>query len=138
MLPTLKPVMMGLGLLALAGCQQPGFGFPVITEDTLAFSTASAEADRMVADSFRDIAFAEGRVAVVTVEDGRMRTYFLAPCQGGAAICANTADGRAVPLASNPDFRIVSGAYRGRDFYLSPGGDGVLIDSDGRHQLAWE
>ena len=46
--------------------------------------------------------------------------------------------GRAVDLTSNPDFRIVSGAYRGRDFYLSPGGDGVLISRDGPHQLAWE
>ena len=127
-----------IGLALLAGCQQPEFGFPDISEDSLAFSTVTAEADRMVADSFRDIAFADGRVAVVAVEDGRMRTYWLVPCQNGTQICAGGPQGRAVSLTGNPDFRIVSGAYRGRDFYLSPGGDGVLISRDGPHQLAWE
>ena len=136
--PARKFFFASFGLALLSGCQQPEFGFPVITDETLAFSTASAEADRMVADSFRDIAFADGRVAVVAVEDGRMRTYWLVPCQDGTQICAGGPQGRAVPLTGNPDFRIVSGAYRGRDFYLSPGGDGVLISRDGRHQLAWE
>ena len=138
MISAVKLLPAGFALALLAGIQQPEFGFPEITAETLAFSNVTAEADRMVADSFRDIAFADGRVAVVAVEDGRMRTYWLVPCQNGAAICAAGPRGRAVPLTSNPDFRIVSSAYRGRDFYLSPGGDGMMISRDGRHQLAWE
>ena len=122
----------------LAGCNGPDFRLFEMTPDEFAFSNVTAEADRMVADSFRDIAFADGRVAVVAVEDGRMRTYWLVPCQDGTQICAGGPQGRAVSLTGNPDFRIVSGAYRGRDFYLSPGGDGVLISRDGPHQLAWE
>ena len=138
MLQAIKVMTVSIGLALLAGCNAPDFAVPELTPDTLAFATASAEADRMVADSFRDIAFTEGRVAVVAVEDGRMRTYWLVPCRDGAAICAGGPDGQAVDLTSNPDFRIVSGAYRGRDFYLSPGGDGMMISRDGRHQLAWE
>ncbi len=127
-----------VGLAVLAGCNAPKFAVPDITPETVVFSNVVAEADRLVADSFRDVAFADGRVAVVTAEDGRMRTYWLVPCQNGTQICAGGPHGRAVDLTSNPDFRIVSGAYRGRDFYLSPGGDGMIITRDGRNQLAWE
>lgn len=127
-----------VALAAVTGCNAPRFEFPEITPETLAFSSVVAEADRLVADSFRDIAFTEGRVAVVAEENGRMRTYWLVPCRDGTKICAGGPNGRAVDLTSSPDFRIVSGAYRGREFYLSPGGDGVLISRDGQHQLAWE
>ena len=126
------------GLALLAGCNAPRFELPEVTPETLAFSTVVAEADRMVADSFRDIAFTEGKVAVVAEVNGRLRTYWLVPCQNGTRICAGGPNGRAVPLTDSPDFRIVSGAYRGRDFFLSPGGDGVLVTRDGQHQLAWE
>ena len=125
-------------LAALAGCNAPGPEFPEMTPVTVAFSNVVAQADRIVADSFRDIAFTEGRVAVVAEENGRMRTYWLVPCRDGTKICAGGPNGRAVDLTSSPDFRIVSGAYRGREFYLSPGGDGVLISRDGQHQLAWQ
>jgi hypothetical protein len=138
MWPAVKLITASIGLAFVAGCNAPTFAPPEITPETLAFSNVVAESDRMVADSFRDIAFTEGRVAVVAVEDGRMRTYWLVPCRNGEAICAGGPNGRAVSLTSNPDFRIVSGAYRGRDFYLSPGGDGMMITRDGRHQLAWE
>ena len=133
-----KVITVFTALAAVSGCNAPRFEFPEITPETLAFANVVAEADRMVADSFRDIAFTEGRVAVVAAENGRMRTYWLVPCQDGTQICAGGPRGRAVNLTDSPDFRIVSGAYRGRDFYLSPGGDGVLINRDGQHQLAWE
>ncbi len=133
-----KIISIGAGLALLAGCNAPRFELPEITPETLAFSTVVAEADRMVADSFRDIAFTEGRVAVVAEENGRMRTYWLVPCRDGTRICAGGPNGRAVVLTDSPDFRIVSGVYRGRDFYLSPGGDGVMINRDRQHQLAWD
>ena len=126
------------GLALVTGCNAPRFELPQMTPETLALSNVVAEADRMVADSFRDIAFSEGKVAVVAEENGRLRTYWLVPCRDGTRICAGGPDGRAVALTDSPDFRIISGAYRGRDFFLSPGGDGVLVTSEGQHQLAWE
>ena len=137
MLPV-RTVTVCVALALVAGCDAPRPAMPEITPDTLAFSNIVAEADRLVANSFRDIAFTEGRVSVVAEENGRLRTYWLVPCRDGTKICAGGPNGRAVDLTSSPDFRIVSAAYRGRDFYLSPGGDGVLISRDGQHQLAWE
>lgn len=133
-----KLVSICVGLAILSGCNAPGSEVQPNTPNVAMVSSVVAGADRLIADNFRDIAFAEGEVAVVAEENGRLRTYWLVPCQNGTQICAGGPQGRAVDLTSTPDFQIVSGAYRGRDFYLSPGGDGMLFTRDGRHQLAWE
>lgn len=133
-----KIITLCAGLALLAGCDVPGLDVQAGAPEAAAFSSVVVESDRIVDSNFRDIAFAEGRVAVVAEEHGRMRTYWLVPCQDGTRICAGGLNGRAGSLTLNPDFSIVSGAYRGRDFYLSPGGDGVLITRDGQYQLAWE
>lgn len=124
-------LIVGLGLLT--GC-----GSPRLEAARQAIYAVGTGTDRFVANNFRDVAFDEGRVAVVAEVDGKLRSFWLVPCGDGTQICAGGPDGRAVPLMTTLDFTIVSGAYRARDFYLSPGGDGVLIANDGRHPLAWE
>ena len=133
MLHTAKMTLLVLGLGVLTGC-----GGPKLDAARQAIYAVGAGTDQYVSNSFRDIAFDEGRVAVVAEVDGKLRSFWLVPCGDGTQICAGGPNGRAVPLMTTLDFTIVSGAYRGRDFYLSPGGDGVLIANDRQHPLAWE
>jgi hypothetical protein len=118
---------------ALSGCAVT----PAL-QDQLGYPNIAAPGDRVLDKLFRDTPFAEGPVSVVTTENGRLRSYLLVPCREGTMICAGGAHGHAAPLTSDPDFTIVAGAYRGREFRLSPGGDGLVITRTGRYPLAWE
>lgn len=133
MLQPAKFTLLVFGLGLLSGC-----GGPKLDAARQAVYALGTGTDQYVANSFRDVAFEEGRVAVVAEMDGKLRTFWLVPCGDGTRICAGGPNGRAVPFSRTLDFTIVSGAYRGRDFYLSPGGDGLIIAPDGQHPLAWE
>ncbi len=94
---------------------------------------------RAIEASFEDQPFANGAaVSVVTAEREEMRTYNLVPCRGGTRICGGSAHGPAGTLTATPDHSVVRGAYRGRAFYLSPGGDGAVIVHGTQAPLAWE
>ncbi|SMX42222.1 hypothetical protein [Octadecabacter ascidiaceicola] len=93
------------------------------------------ETRRAVDVAYRDLPFDTGRVYVVANEHGDLHTYSLTPCRGGTHICGGT--GRVGHLERTPDYFVVTGAYRDRTFYLSPGGDGYLTWRGVDRDLAW-
>lgn len=125
------------GILALAGCEGTtlaGLGQQVQSDlETLDLVT---DTRRAFAAEFQDQPFALGVISVVAEEHGELHTYSLTPCQGNTRICGP--GGRAGTLTRYPDYVIVTGAYPGRSFYLSPGGDGWLLWRGAWHPLAWQ
>jgi hypothetical protein len=119
------------GALCVAGCA----GFDPETAG-LDYEDGERDAYRAYAASFSEVPFSKGAVSVVTTERGALATYTLVPCQGGAAICAGSAQGRAGQLERTPDYMIVRGLY-GREFWLSPGGDGAMVGGGQTVPLAW-
>ncbi|MBU2992100.1 hypothetical protein KO486_02635 [Octadecabacter sp. B2R22] len=93
------------------------------------------ETRRAVDEAYRDLPFDTGTVYVVADEHGDLHTYSLTPCQNGTHICGGT--GRVGHLQRTADYFVVTGAYRDRTFYLSPGGDGYLTWRGVRRDLAW-
>lgn len=84
--------------------------------------------------SYRDLPFDRGTVYVVANEHGELHTYSLRPC-GGTHVCGGS--GRVGHVARTLDHFVVTGAYPGRTFYLSPGGDGYLKWRGEDRDLAW-
>ncbi|MEN8841906.1 MAG: hypothetical protein ABF288_12365 [Octadecabacter sp.] len=93
------------------------------------------ETRRAVDVAYRDLPFDTGRVYVVANEHGDLHTYSLTPCRNGTHICGGT--GRVGHVERTPDYFVVTGAYRNRTFYLSPGGDGYLTWRGVDRDLAW-
>jgi len=85
-------------------------------------------------DANRDLPFDAGPVYVIANEHGDMHTYSLRPC-GGDHVCGDT--GHRGHVKRTPDFFVVTGAYPGRTFLLSPGGDGYLTWRGVNRDLAW-
>lgn len=102
----------------------------------LEYEVAEQDAYRAFAASFSEVPFSQGAVSVVASDHGDMRTYILVPCHGGTAICGGSAHGPVGRLERTPDYMIVRGLY-GREFWLSPGGDGALIGNGHTVALAW-
>ncbi len=125
----------GLAILAVAGCSEIGSS---VSEDSLGYDAWSTEVRRAVAAAYLEQPFADGTVYVVAEERGEMKTYILVPCRGGTHICGETLRGRAGHLSQQPDFAVVTGAYSGRTFFLSPGGSGVLRRGGVDTALAWD
>lgn len=92
-----------------------------------------AEASRYYADLFQDQPFDTAGISVLATEGGELRSYALRPCQNGTRICG----ARAGTLQRTPDYYVVSGAYPGRVFHLSPGGDGFVQTPAGNTNIAW-
>lgn len=90
-------------------------------------------AQRAYANQFQDAPFDSGPITVLSGAGGNLQSYTLTPCRNGAAICG----ARTGQLQQTEDFYVVTGAYAGRTFYLSPGGDGFIrrggVDTD----IAW-
>lgn len=121
------------GLVVLAGCEtDPEGGIRTDTRFPVAARQAFQEA-------YQPLPFAEGAVRVISpdAQDPTMRTWRLVPCQQGTRVCADTAHGRAGHVTRGAEFWQVSGAYPGRVFYLSPGGDGYMTDGHVAVPLAW-
>jgi len=120
----MQKLVLGLvALLAMAGC----YGEPVNWDHT------PVEVKRFYADQFQDKPFDEGAVSVLSEEHGELHTYLLTPCRNGTRICG----ARTGSFERTPDYVIVKGAYHGRTFYLSPGGDGYLVRNGRQTPLAW-
>jgi len=92
-----------------------------------------AEVSRYYADLFQDKPFDTASISVIASEGGELRTFTLRPCQNGTLICG----ARAGTLQQTPDFYVVTGAYPGRVFHLSPGGDGFMRTARGNTNIAW-
>lgn len=82
--------------------------------------------------------FQRGTVTVLATEHGKLRSYTLTPCQGGAAICAGGLNGRPGQLTRLRDFHVVANAYRDRVFYLGLYGEGSLKVAGQFIPLVWE
>ncbi|AKS47514.1 hypothetical protein SAMN05444287_2832 [Octadecabacter temperatus] len=93
------------------------------------------ETRRDIDVAYRDLPFDTGRVYVVANEHGDLHTYSLTPCRNGTHICGGT--GRVGHVERTLDYFVVTGAYRDRTFYLSPGGDGYLTWRGVNRDLAW-
>ena len=91
------------------------------------------EASRYYADLFQDKPFDTASISVLATEGGELQTYALRPCQNGTRICGANAG----TVQQTEDYYIVSGAYPGRTFHLSPGGDGFLRTAAGNTNIAW-
>lgn len=121
-----------LAMVVLAGCVSA----PIIPENL----DLLAETRRDFAQAVHDAPLSAGPISIVVAERGQMRTYRLAPCGGGTSACAP--GGRAVPVTKGttvwPDYTIVANAYRGRTFFLVPGGQGVMRRNGVEYPLAWE
>lgn len=122
-------------VLALSGCAS-------VTLDSLSTSAEALDYDNLVgtfnralAESHQDQPFDAGRVYVVAEEHGELHTYSLVRCQGGTHICGGS--GGVGHLQQTPDYDVITGAYRDRVFYLSPGGDGYLLWRGEFRDLAW-
>ncbi len=93
-----------------------------------------AETRRAFSDAYQDQPFEEGAIYVVAEEHGDLHTYSLTPC-GGNHVCGP--NGRIGHVQRLNDHIVVTGAYPGRTFYLSPGGDGYLNWRGVNRDLAW-
>lgn len=91
--------------------------------------------DLAIDEAYRDKPFDSGTVYVVANEHGDLHTYSLTPCRGGTHICGGA--GQVGHVTRTQDYFVVTGAYRGRTFYLSPGGDGYLTWRGVDRDLAW-
>lgn len=120
------------GLMALGACTTADL-------DTLGTQIGAInlikDTDRAFDQAYRDLPFDSGPVYVVANEHGDLHTYELTPCRGGTHICGS--NGHAGHVKRTADYFIVTGAYRDRTFYLSPGGDGFLTWRGVNRDLAW-
>lgn len=120
------------GLTALGACATIDMS---ATRSSIERLDLVAETRRAVDVSYRDIPFDSGTVYVVANEHGDLHTYSLTPCRGGTHICGGS--GRVGHVERTLDYIVVTGAYRDRTFYLSPGGDGYLTWRGVNRDLAW-
>ena len=100
----------------------------------LTFDATPLAVKRFYANTWQDKAFDEGVVTVLQADHGDLRSFTLTPCRSGTHICGSQAG----HLALTPDYAVVTGAYSGRTFYLSPGGDGYVKRHGQLHPIAWD
>ncbi len=104
-----------LAALTLASCAAPAPEWDDIT----------AASERAWGEGSGWMPFAQGPVSVLAREGGRLRSWLLVPCRGGAAVCADSLSGPAGTVSTTRDHMVVTGLH-GRVFHLAPGGDGTL------------
>lgn len=119
----LKIALGGVALLTLAACN--GKPLPAFW-DSAAYQAAYAE-------NFQNHPFDDGPISILTEEHGELHTYTLTPCRDGTRVCGT----HAATVMKGDHYYVVDGAYRGRAFHLSPGGDGWLKRGDKITPLAW-
>lgn len=125
-----------LGACDVSAFKNTGINFTDITaDDGTSFDAALNDFERSADAAYRDLPFETGVVHVLANEHGDLHTYTLTPCRSSTRICGGT--GRVGQVERTEDFFVVTGAYRDRTFYLSPGGDGYLTWRGINRDLAW-
>lgn len=99
----------------------------------LTFEATPVFAHRFYADRWQDKPFDEGAISVLSEEHGDLHTYTLTPCHGGANVCGDSVG----HLQVTPDYYVITNAYDGRTFYISPGGDGYVKINGVFTTIAW-
>jgi len=127
--------------ISLAGCNELIEGFDTenprqsVAQDFEYVDIESA-AFRAYQTYNQEAPFAFGPMSIVSAEHGEMHTYQLFPC--GDAVCGGSVHGPRGHVGATPNYVVVTGLY-GRTFWLSPGGDGAVVRSDGTtNPLAWD
>lgn len=115
-----------LPFIVLSACAGGTTQNPAVTVEDVTFNL------------FADQPFDTGPVTVLTAEHGDLNSYTLVLCRDGAQICSGSAHGRAGNYAVNDTHLVISGAYSGREFHLSPGGGGFLRKGGQDLPLAWD
>lgn len=119
----LKPLALTLAALTLmAACD----GKPLTIEGM------PVQATRFYANNFQDWPFNTGEISVISTEGSDLHTFALRPCENNR-LCGE----RIGDLVRVPDYYVVTGAYAGRTFYLSPGGDGWVRRDGVLYPIAW-
>ena len=122
--------------LGLTGCAQ--LAVDPVDPATLTYSAAETAVWRGYEQSFSGIPFERGALSVIAAEHDPYNptTYGLFPC-GTGLVCGGGAHGPHGTLEVTPEFWVVRGLY-GREFWLSPGGDGAVRYPNGTAvPLAW-
>ncbi|KAA9006043.1 hypothetical protein [Histidinibacterium aquaticum] len=121
-------------LLALGACEITPTG------DTRPDTRFSASSRQLFQDTYQEIPFAQGAVYVIAPDgtSDTMATYRLVPCGGGDRICGDSLHGSAGQVTRGAEFFEVRGAYPGRTFRLSPGGDGYMLQGNLAVPVAWD
>ena len=99
--------------------------------DIPTISGVPASAQRLIAP-FQDAPFDTGTITVLAEVHGDLRSYSLRPC-GSDHICG----ARRGYVTKTEDHWVVTGAYAGRTFYISAGGDGWVERHGRRDPIAW-
>lgn len=120
-----------LGLIGLSACAAPDWN---AAQTALEDFDLVATVNETHSAAFQTIPFADGAISIVAEEHGELHTYTLSPC-GVGKICGPS--GRVGDLVVQDNYYIVTGAYPGRRFFLSPGGDGILTWRGVDRDLAW-
>lgn len=116
----------------LGACGMQAGGRADINQEILSFDLGAERAFMLEDDGSIT---GSATVYVVAEEHGELHTYSLTPCRNGTHICGGS--GRAGHLQQTAEFDVVTGAYPGRVFYFSPGGDGTLNWRRTERDLAW-
>lgn len=98
----------------------------------LTFGATPLAAKRIYAESFQDTPFERGEISVISTEHCELHTFTLRPC-GGENVCGS----RKGHVVATPDYHVVTDAYAGRIFYISPGGDGWVKLNGTLYPVAW-
>lgn len=117
----------------VAGCDMAG---TQPTMEALTWDEIRADVARASEESFAELPFTRGEIAVVATEDGELTSWRLYPCQNGTGVCGGSPQGRAGVVQRTDSHFIVSGLY-GRTFFLRPGGGGTLRTGSVDTPLAW-
>jgi hypothetical protein len=123
------------GLWLLAACQgfqtQATAGLGSI-EQVIAGEIAATA--KFYEDSFQNVPFADGPVTVLAEVNGALQSHTLMSCHNRTRVCGD----RTGILQRSYRHYVVSGAVSsGAVFYLSPGGDGHLVQGGKTIPLAW-
>lgn len=89
-------------------------------------------ATRAYAEAYQDTPFERGEISVIAEEHGELHTFTLRPC-GADQVCG----ARQGNVVKAPDYYVVTNAYAGRTFYVSPGGDGYIKRDGVLYPMAW-
>lgn len=121
-----------LAATTLAACD------PAVTTQTVAqleWDNLTAKTNRAVEESYFELPFTRGVIAVTFADHGRLGSDRLYPCASGTAVCLNSPRGAAAQVLRTDYHYIVDFGHR--TFFLRPGGGGTLRTHAGDAPLAW-
>lgn len=121
-----------LAATSLAACDG------ALSGDTVAqleWDNLTAKSNRAFEESFLELPFTRGVIAVTFADHDRLASDRLYPCASGTAVCLNSPRGAAAQVLRTDLHYVLD--YGHRTFFLRPGGGGTLRTPAGDTPLAW-